>query len=121
MEMKIGRHFEFEAAHHLPEKEIYGPCSNLHGHRYELDVEVRGKIANEGWICNFTEFKAVVQKEVVDKFDHSYLNVYFDLPTVENMVVWIDSVLTKAFEGKSYEICRVRLYETSKCYAEIAR
>lgn len=121
MEMKVGRHFEFEAAHHLPEQEIYGPCSKLHGHRYELDVEVRGKISNEGWICNFAELKDVVQKEVINKFDHAYLNDYFELPTVENMVVWIDSVLTQAFDDKSYEICRVRLYETSKCYAEISK
>lgn len=36
MKIHIGRKFEFEACHFLPGKDIYGECSNLHGHRYEL-------------------------------------------------------------------------------------
>lgn len=121
MQMKVGRHFEFEASHQLPKEEIYGLCSNLHGHRYELDVEVRGTVGKEGWICNFSEIKAIVQKKILDKFDHAYLNDYFEVPTAENIIMWIDATLTKALEGKNYELCRVRLYETSKCYAEIVK
>ncbi len=121
MKIRVGRHFEFEASHQLPEGEIYGTCSNLHGHRYELDIVVQGEISKEGWVCNFSELKEIVQNEIINKFDHSYLNEYFEIPTAENMIVWMEQVISKKLEGKDYKLCRIRLYETSKCYAEIEK
>lgn len=121
MQMKVGRHFEFEASHKLPDEEIYGECRKLHGHRYELDIEVAGEVGEDGWVCNFAELKEIVQFCILDRFDHSYLNDYFEIPTAENIVIFIDEVLSKELEGKNYKVSRIRLHETSKCYAELTK
>ena len=119
MRCKVGRHFEFEASHKLPDEEIYGKCRNLHGHRYELDIEVEGEIKEMGWVCNFSEIKEIVNTTIIEQFDHAYLNEYFEIPTVENIARYVYEELSRQFDVKEYELTRVRLYETSKCYAEI--
>ena len=53
MIMTIGSTFTFEAAHKLPNEEVYGKCKKLHGHRYELTVIVKGDMCDKGWICNY--------------------------------------------------------------------
>lgn len=121
MDIKIGRHFEFESSHKLPNDPIYSVCSNLHGHRYELDIEVQGEITKNGWVCNFSELKEIVQINVLDKFDHGYLNDYFEIPTAENIIIYIDKILSKELENKTYKVSKIRLYETSKCYVEITK
>ncbi len=119
MRCKVGRHFEFEASHKLPDEEIYGKCRNLHGHRYELDIEVEGEIKEMGWVCNFSEIREIVNTTIIEQFDHAYLNEYFEIPTVENIARYVYEELSRQFDVKEYELTRVRLYETSKCYAEI--
>jgi len=110
--MTIGKQFEFEACHSLPENEVYGKCCNLHGHRYELDIEVIGEINDLGWVCNYKE-------HVIDKYDHANLNEFFEVPTAENMTIEISKVLTEAFKNKNYRLKKVKLFETSTSYAEL--
>jgi len=38
--MRVTRHEEFETAHLLPG--YNGPCGNLHGHSYKIEVTVEG-------------------------------------------------------------------------------
>lgn len=121
--MSIGKHFEFEAAHQLPDQEIYGKCRNLHGHRYHLIVEVSGDINQDGWLCNFSEVKQIVQREVIDFLDHSFLNDIIPYQTTaENILFFISHLIgtkinqigTEQFPIKLY---RLTLYETSKSFA----
>ena len=53
-----------------------GACKNVHGHSYELHVTV-GSLVNEnaflpapGFLLDFKDLKTIVQKAVVDLFDH---------------------------------------------------
>ncbi|MEK4477176.1 6-carboxytetrahydropterin synthase QueD [Paenibacillus sp. FSL R7-0048] len=119
MKVTIGKEFLFEAAHKLPKEEVYGSCQNLHGHRYELAVEVTGDVNDLGWVCNFKELKAIVKENVIERYDHAYLNDYFDLPTVEIMAVHIFNVLSEKLRNKPYDLNRIVLYETQDSYAEI--
>lgn len=119
MRITIGKHFIFEASHQLPQEECYGKCSNVHGHRYELIVEITGKINSKGWICNFTEIKQIVNKCVIDKFDHNHLNNFFTIPTAENIALWIVKTLQDKFKDKPYSLNQVKLYETENSYALI--
>ena len=113
--MKIGKWFEFEASHKLPDKEEYGACRNLHGHTYKLLVEIEGPVKEEfGWVCNFKDLKSFVNQAVIDKLDHSHLNDYLDIPTCENLVGWIYFQLDQG----PYYISRLKLFETSTSYAE---
>lgn len=117
--MKIGKTFEFEACHNLPDNDVYGKCSNKHGHRYELMVEVFGNINELGWVCNYAEIKDIVKSEVIKKYDHVDLNEFFEIPTAENIILEIVSILKNAFKNKPYQLSKVRLYETRTSYAEI--
>jgi 6-pyruvoyltetrahydropterin/6-carboxytetrahydropterin synthase len=121
MEITIGKHFEFEASHKLPDKEIYGNCSKMHGHRYELDIEVAGCIKPPGWVCDFKELKDIVNENVIRKYDHSNLNDFFEVPTVENIAAQIFETLNLSLKNKDYKLNKVKIYETRSSYAEIKR
>lgn len=119
MRVRIGRHFEFEASHRLPPDECYGKCSNLHGHRYELTVEIEGIPSSKGWICDFEEVTVLVNRTIIEKYDHSDLNSYFDIPTVEMIAQEIFSQLKAALLKRPYSLKRICLYETRNSYAEV--
>jgi 6-pyruvoyltetrahydropterin/6-carboxytetrahydropterin synthase len=121
MKKIIGKVFEFDAAHKLPDDEVYGKCSNLHGHRYQLHVEVTGEIDEYGWICNFTDLKSIIKSTIIDKYDHAYLNDFMAVPTVENLIEIIFSEIEDELQGKTYQLCRLKLFETNTCYAELCK
>jgi len=117
---KIGRHFDFESAHQL-HGSTYGKCQTLHGHRYHLVIEVEGDVDKFGWVCDFAELEEIARKSVIEKFDHQNLNVYFDVPTVENIAKFVFETLNGELKTKSYRLSKVLLYETADSYAEITR
>lgn len=121
MKTIIARKFEFEACHHLPENKIYGKCSNLHGHRYELVVYVSGEVTTYGWIANFSEIKEIVNSEVINKYDHADLNAYFEISTAENIAIRIFTQLEKAFAKRGLHLEKVKLYETKNSFVEVER
>ena len=69
--------FHFEAAHALNDYD--GKCRNIHGHSYELRVTVKGMPLNEpgnpknGMVIDFHDLKQIVNQEVVEKLDHSFI------------------------------------------------
>ena len=69
--------FHFEAAHALGGYD--GKCRNIHGHSYELRVTVKGMPLNEpgnpknGMVIDFHDLKDIVNQEVIDKLDHSFI------------------------------------------------
>ncbi len=116
--------FEFEAAHHLPNYD--GACKNLHGHTYKMEVEVArlgGRDKDSGMIIDFKNLKATVNELIINRFDHSNLNDFFELPTAEVMVEWVFDELKRYYDAhkKGVIMKRVRLWETSTSYAETIR
>jgi len=122
METTITKVFEFEAAHKLPDHP--GACKNLHGHTYRLEVTVGAKWLNDqSMIMDFGDLKKVVQKNILDKWDHSYLNDVVDfVPTVESLAdsasILISDALRRRVSDKVY-LVKIRLWETSTSYAEV--
>lgn len=119
MIIHIGRKFEFESCHFLPGEEIYGECSNLHGHRYELEIVVAGELNEDGWLFNFKDLKKLVHDNVISKYDHHNLNDYFEIPTAENLGVHIYMTLEEKLKEYNMMLKRIKLNETSKCFVEI--
>lgn len=131
--LTITKEFQFDAAHrlwsdHLSEeqnRQIYGKCSNLHGHAYRLQVTVSGTIRDDGMVLNFTELKSFVQEALLTRYDHAYLNdlkEYDNLPvTAENMVSHIYKVLDEKLSPKDVLLQSVVLYETPTSWATITR
>ncbi len=113
MRTSVSRVFGFEAAHQLPWHE--GKCRNLHGHSYRLEVTVEGPVGPDGIVVDFADLKVVVQREVIDRFDHRYLNDLLDNPTAELLAaeVW------KSIETADFAVSRIRLWETPDSFVEI--
>lgn len=128
----VVKEFTFDAAHKLLRYD--GPCANIHGHTYKLQIGIKGLINSEtGMVVDFGEVKALV-KPFVEHMDHSFLNDlsnynkpscylpgFPEQPTAENMVQWLAEVISKELEaayGYVIVIDFIRLWETPTSYAE---
>lgn len=107
--MFIAREFTFDSAHQL--RNYSGPCANLHGHTYRLQVIVKGAVQKSGMVIDFTEIKNSVNKKVLSKLDHTFINKIIKQPTAENIAIWIWNQLEK--DMLLYEI---KLWETPTSY-----
>lgn len=59
-------------------RNLYGRCNNPHGHghNYKLEVTLTGPIDPlTGMIVNLNDLKDVIKVAVVDKFDHTNLDL----------------------------------------------
>lgn len=66
----LTKKFSFEMAHALDGYD--GKCANLHGHSYHLEATVEGAPAGaDGISLDFHTIKQLVQRAVVDRFDHA--------------------------------------------------
>lgn len=113
MRVQVTKEFTFDAAHHL--LDYAGPCANMHGHTYKLQVTVEGEVSPEtGMIMDFNDLKSIVKDVVIAQFDHKCLNDVLDYnPTAENMVMDIISNL----QASCINAVKVRLWETPTSYA----
>jgi len=125
--LTLTKDFSFDASHRLikldwsesENKEVYGKCFNApsHGHTYKLSVTLEGIPDESGMIINFSELKKIVNENVIEKFDHNYLNQFFNKPsTCEVMVADIYYTLkpllsSEPDSSKNYKLKRVDLYE----------
>lgn len=146
--MRITRRLEFDAGHRIPDHR--SRCRHLHGHRYTLEVTLAGNIicapgdAQHGMVMDFSEVKAIAQREVADEWDHAFLawcedhviveflstisghrTVTFDAPpTAEHLAETAFRRLDRAYAdqyGNHLRLERVRLYETPNCWADAIR
>ncbi|MDQ3757734.1 MAG: 6-carboxytetrahydropterin synthase QueD [Actinomycetota bacterium] len=106
MRTRVTRSFAFEAAHQLPWHP--GKCKRLHGHNYRFEVTVEGPLDARGVVVDFDDLHRVVEHEVLSRYDHQFLNDYFDNPTAE--VVAHD--LWKRVEAAGMNVVALRLWET---------
>src|ERR1700759_5395731 len=101
----LTRKAEFAASHYYhnpafsPEENlrVFGKCNNPngHGHNYTLELTVKGQVdPNSGFVIDLRELKEILNKEVLDAFDHRHLNkevpeFAHQIPTTENIAVAI--------------------------------
>ena len=103
----------FSAAHSLRDYE--GPCSNVHGHNWIVEVIARGKrLEPNGMLVDFGDIKQATS-EVLSRFDHSNLNEVppFDRenPTSENLARWIYEKVGERVNTENLAITRVNVRE----------
>jgi 6-pyruvoyltetrahydropterin/6-carboxytetrahydropterin synthase len=115
MQTSVTRSFRFEAAHQLPWHP--GKCQRLHGHSYRLEVTVDGPIGDNGVVVDFADIRAVVDREVIERYDHQYLNDLLDNPTAE----LIAQEIWKSLEAADLHVGRIRLWETADCWVDVTR
>lgn len=130
--VSVFRKEHFNAAHRLfnpnwsdeKNQEVFGLCNNpnYHGHNYELIVQITGTINPEtGYVIDMKEVSQLVQKEIIQKFDHKNLNLdvpeFADLnPTAENIALVIYQKM-RAVLATNFDL-KIRLYETERNFVE---
>lgn len=137
--IRITKEFRFEGAHAL--KDYDGKCRHIHGHSYKLYVTIKGSPCKDlnqpksGMVLDFTELKKIVNRLIIDPFDHAlilrhdallvdeirkaYQNVMtVDFqPTCENLATYFAGLLQENLpEGLSLQ--SLKLFETPTSYVE---
>lgn len=117
---------KFDAAHRLTNYE--GKCRKLHGHTYKVAISISGIPNSNGLVIDFNYLDKFLEKEVLDKVDHAYLNEVLgeNNPTVECIVEWVWKTIYKAVQclkdmNGSIQLEKVRVYETEDSFAEIIK
>jgi 6-pyruvoyltetrahydropterin/6-carboxytetrahydropterin synthase len=143
--MEITTRMEFDSGHRIPNHK--SSCKNLHGHRYAIEVTLKGDIIDQenesdyGMVMDFKDAKELIRKTIVEPWDHAFLVYEKDLevihflnslkghktvsldkvPTAENMALiafnLLKNVFVKTFQNDIVPI-RVRLFETPNNWAD---
>jgi len=111
--MIIAKKARFDAAHYIPN--YPGPCSQLHGHSWEVEVAIEGEVIEDtGMIVDFSKLSSWLEDEVISVFDHTYLNGKFDNPTAETLALWIEAVFASNYYLISADIklAWIKVWET---------
>ena len=130
--VSVYRKEHFNAAHRLhnpnwddaTNREVFGKCNNphYHGHNYELIVKVTGiPHPDTGYVMDMKVLSDIIQKEVVERFDHKNFNEdckeFAHLnPTAENIAIVIYNLLKHKIDP-ALDL-QVRLYETERNFVE---
>ena len=130
--IRVTRKLEFSAAHyyHNPgmsaeeNRRVFGKCNNPHGHghNYVLEVTVAGEPdPATGMVLDLKELKEILQQEIVERFDHRFLNYEVpelagQIPTCEVVagVIW-KLLVPRITKGR---LDRVRLYESPDLFVD---
>ncbi len=124
--------YELAASHRLynaawdddRNRDMFGKCAHPagHGHNYTLEVTVAGEPqADTGFVTAIEAVNDLVQRQIVERFDHKNLNTdcpdFRDLiPTVENMARVFWDLLVGRF-GPA-QLTRIAVWETPHACAE---
>ena len=143
--MEITTRMEFDSGHRIPNHK--SSCKNLHGHRYAIEVTLKGDIIDKendsdyGMVMDFKDAKELIRKTIVEPWDHAFIVFEQDLevinflntldnhktvilkkvPTAENMALIAMQLLKDSFQKKDGEQItpvKVRLYETPNNWAD---
>lgn len=108
MRLKVKSHFD--AAHHLPGYK--GKCSKVHGHRWEVEVELKVELLDKVGIS--TDFGIV--KDMLNESlpDHEDLNNLWGSPTAENIAKSLYLRLKRQLPGLE----KLTVWESPDCGIE---
>lgn len=102
---------KFDAAHYLPGYD--GPCAQLHGHTWRVEVVLQGQRLNDiGILVDFKEIKGQLDHILPD---HTCLNEEFVFsPTAERIAEYIYNELAVP---QGCELVSVTIWESEDCGA----
>lgn len=105
----------FDSAHAL--RGYKGPCENMHGHTFRVQVFLSGEKLNKlGLLMDFREIRNELKK-ILDKFDHQNLNEVSEFknqnPSSENIAKIVFEELKKTFP----HVAKVTVWESASTCA----
>ena len=120
-----------------------GPCCNIHGHSYQLEVCISGEPINNqsspknGMLMDFGDLKKIIYKHIIDIYDHALViqkdTLHEDIfkkqdsfqkiiakpyqPTCENLLIDFVSVIKENLPN-NIKLEGIKLGETASSWAE---
>ena len=91
--MKLGITDHIDCAHFLPG---HPKCGKLQGHTYKVEVINEGDTGPGGMLLDFDQMKQDLQS-VLNLYDHTSLNDFFEYPSVENICELLRAKLVDKF------------------------
>jgi 6-pyruvoyltetrahydropterin/6-carboxytetrahydropterin synthase len=132
--MLITKRVEFSASHACrnpqlsdrENEELFGSAARKHGHghNYVVEVTLEGEPDRvTGMVLDLKKLKEVINREVVDLYDHRFLNHEvppFDrlVPTPENIAIDIWNRLEPHLLKDAGRLHAIRVYETSDLFVD---
>lgn len=132
--MLVTKRVEFSASHicrnpslsDQENHELFGAAANPHGHGHNYAVEVTMEGSPDpvtGMVIDLKKLKDVVNREVIDSYDHRFLNYEvppFDriVPTAENIAIDIWGRLEPHLAKNGSRLHAIRVYETADLYVD---
>ena len=121
--MKLSKELTFDMAHKL--EDYHGRCSNCHGHRFYVKIEVEGKVGSDGILVDFNHLEKLIDEE----FDHKTLfqdtennkklagllpglQLVSYNPTSENIVEKIYKLVKAMLNAYNFEHVKITLKES---------
>jgi 6-pyruvoyltetrahydropterin/6-carboxytetrahydropterin synthase len=127
----ITKEMTFEAAHRL--LDYNGPCGNLHGHSYKVQVTVcSDALDSQGFVMDFGDLKIAVNK-IIGEWDHAVILqdrdplvptlqaqgqkvvVFHEQPTAEYMA----NAIYNGLRMQGLNVSQVVVYETANNCASV--
>ena len=133
----VTKRYEWDMAHRLPLHD--GKCRRLHGHRYVVEIDFSGQIfidgPSTGMVIDFSKVKTMLDLLIGDEWDHRCmvhkdddLLIGLQADRVEDFVVvdWMPTAENIARElfrllRDTWNVTRVRVYETPSGWAEVTK
>jgi 6-pyruvoyltetrahydropterin/6-carboxytetrahydropterin synthase len=122
--LKLKHHFD--AAHKL--EDYNGPCSNLHGHRWDVLVEISSGILENEMVIDFKKIKEIINildhltilqdiesnRKLIDVLNEYNLKVHLVAfnPTAENLAVYLKNLIFRELENVIFDSVKVTLWES---------
>ena len=105
----------FSAAHQLVNYD--GPCENLHGHTFKLQVTIEGETLDDiGMLVDFHILKKMIS-QIHDEFDHKFLNNILSFsPTSEHLAEYVYHTL-KPQIPEGVRLVEVTIFESETASA----
>ena len=105
-----------EIAHRLPN--YNGACKKLHGHGVHYTLNFKGELQDNGMVEDFKVLKNIINN-VIEDYDHTYLNDFIENPTLENFATIILDDVNKYYDyykgfGKVGSFVSIEMWETDK-------
>ena len=130
-ELCVTRAIEFSSSLRYGSKDLseeenqrrFGAAASQHGHNYRLEVTLRGAADPvTGMVINLADLKELLNREIMDRFDHRDLNHdsdYFEKvpPTPEHFAQVIYRILRDALSPIVLD--RIRLYQDSDLFVDV--
>ncbi len=135
MKTKIAKEYRWEMSHRLPFHS--GPCKNIHGHSYSMQVSIEGEIDKNSMVLDYYDIDKIISP-LINQLDHAFVCdkddklmieflatngfKYSIIPyntTSENLVTYfLDSVKEEFQKYANISSLSIKICETIDAFAE---